>query len=162
MTIYGPPPEKRGSALATFNVEGIHATDLSTFLDFEGRISASCDLFLLVLSPVDVARPPASMALPSTGRGQGVWFSVQVQGLQCGRGTIAHSRCTTTWASMPQPEPRRTSTTRWCVCDALSRNRLGTAIDFAAVCLGLPLVYGLCARPLHGSMLAALAADKCH
>ena len=31
-----PPPEKRGSPLASFNVEGIHATDLSTFLDFEG------------------------------------------------------------------------------------------------------------------------------
>lgn len=37
VTIYGPPPEKRGSALAAFNVEGVHATDLSTFLDFEGR-----------------------------------------------------------------------------------------------------------------------------
>ena len=36
VTIYGPPPEKRGSPLASFTVDGIHATDLSTFLDFEG------------------------------------------------------------------------------------------------------------------------------
>ncbi|BDA47063.1 probable cysteine desulfurase [Coccomyxa sp. Obi] len=36
VTIYGPPPEKRGSPLCSFNVEGVHATDLSTFLDFEG------------------------------------------------------------------------------------------------------------------------------
>ena len=40
--------------------------------------------------------------------------SVHVQGLRCGRGTTARSRCTTTWASTPQPGPRRTSTTRWC------------------------------------------------
>lgn len=37
LTIYGPPPEKRGSPLCSFNVEGVHATDLSTFLDFEGQ-----------------------------------------------------------------------------------------------------------------------------
>ena len=36
VTIYGPPAEKRGSPLASFTVDGIHATDLSTFLDFEG------------------------------------------------------------------------------------------------------------------------------
>jgi cysteine desulfurase/selenocysteine lyase len=34
--IYGPPPGPKGDArasLCAFNVEGIHATDLSTFLD---------------------------------------------------------------------------------------------------------------------------------
>ena len=37
LTIYGPLPEKRGSPLCSFNVEGVHATDRSTFLDFEGQ-----------------------------------------------------------------------------------------------------------------------------
>lgn len=39
VTIYGPSPEKRGSPLCAFNVEGVHATDVSTFLDFEGEQS---------------------------------------------------------------------------------------------------------------------------
>ena len=43
LTIYGPPPEKRGSPLCSFNVEGVHATDLSTFLDFEGEHMAACN-----------------------------------------------------------------------------------------------------------------------
>ena len=34
--MYGPQPERRGSPLCAFNVEGVHPTDLSTFLDFEG------------------------------------------------------------------------------------------------------------------------------
>ena len=37
VTVYGPKPEQRGSPLCTFNVEGVHPTDLSTFLDFEGK-----------------------------------------------------------------------------------------------------------------------------
>ena len=37
VTVYGPEPERRGSPLCAFNVEGIHPTDLSTFLDFEGK-----------------------------------------------------------------------------------------------------------------------------
>ena len=38
VTVYGPQPERRGSPLCAFNVEGIHPTDLSTFLDFEGDL----------------------------------------------------------------------------------------------------------------------------
>ena len=38
ITIYGPKPERRGSPLCAFNVDGIHPTDLSTFLDFEGML----------------------------------------------------------------------------------------------------------------------------
>ncbi|MFK8182490.1 MAG: SufS family cysteine desulfurase [Phormidesmis sp.] len=39
ITLYGPPPAKDGSgraAIATFTVEGVHAQDLSTFLDQSG------------------------------------------------------------------------------------------------------------------------------
>lgn len=38
VTIYGPKPSaKRGrAALAAFNVEGLHATDVSTILDISG------------------------------------------------------------------------------------------------------------------------------
>lgn len=38
VTLYGPAPGgKRGrAALATFNVEGLHATDVSTLLDTSG------------------------------------------------------------------------------------------------------------------------------
>ena len=36
VTVYGPEPERRGSPLCAFNVDGVHPTDLSTFLDFEG------------------------------------------------------------------------------------------------------------------------------
>ena len=38
VTIYGPPPSvPRGRAsLASFNVEGLHATDVSTLLDASG------------------------------------------------------------------------------------------------------------------------------
>ena len=39
VTIYGPKPERRGSPLCAFNVDGIHPTDLSTFLDFEGLLA---------------------------------------------------------------------------------------------------------------------------
>ena len=39
ITIYGPKPGRRGSPLCTFNVDGIHPTDLSTFLDFEGLLA---------------------------------------------------------------------------------------------------------------------------
>lgn len=38
VTVYGPPPSApRGRAsLCSFNVEGLHATDVSTLLDFSG------------------------------------------------------------------------------------------------------------------------------
>lgn len=37
VTVYGPPPgPSRGAALATFNVNGLHATDVSTLLDGAG------------------------------------------------------------------------------------------------------------------------------
>ncbi len=34
--IYGPPPSRPRAALCAFNVEGVHATDLSMFLDQDG------------------------------------------------------------------------------------------------------------------------------
>jgi cysteine desulfurase/selenocysteine lyase len=36
VTIYGPPPSRGRAALASFNVEGLHATDVSTLLDTSG------------------------------------------------------------------------------------------------------------------------------
>lgn len=36
VTIYGPPPERGRAALCSFNVEGLHASDISTLLDNEG------------------------------------------------------------------------------------------------------------------------------
>lgn len=50
LTIYGPPPEKRGSPLCSFNVEGVHATDLSTFLDFEGQSASLTQIGVQILS----------------------------------------------------------------------------------------------------------------
>lgn len=35
--VYGPKPEKGRAALCSFNVEGLHATDISTLLDQEGE-----------------------------------------------------------------------------------------------------------------------------
>lgn len=36
VTIYGPPPSHGRAALCSFNVEGLHATDVSTLLDASG------------------------------------------------------------------------------------------------------------------------------
>ncbi|DBB03502.1 TPA: Cysteine desulfurase 1, chloroplastic [Trebouxia sp. C0006] len=36
LTIYGPQPSRGRAALCSFNVEGLHATDISTLLDQEG------------------------------------------------------------------------------------------------------------------------------
>lgn len=36
VTIYGPLPSRGRAALASFNVEGLHATDVSTLLDTSG------------------------------------------------------------------------------------------------------------------------------
>jgi len=36
VTIYGPPPSRGRAALCSFNVEGLHATDISTLLDHSG------------------------------------------------------------------------------------------------------------------------------
>lgn len=36
LTVYGPPKGVARAALAAFNVEGIHANDLSTFIDQDG------------------------------------------------------------------------------------------------------------------------------
>jgi hypothetical protein len=39
VTIYGPPPARGRAALASFNVDNLHATDISTALnDFHGEI----------------------------------------------------------------------------------------------------------------------------
>ena len=37
LTIYGPNPCRGRAALCSFNVEGLHATDISTLLDQEGE-----------------------------------------------------------------------------------------------------------------------------
>ena len=37
LTIYGPKPSRGRAALCSFNVKGLHATDISTLLDQEGR-----------------------------------------------------------------------------------------------------------------------------
>lgn len=37
LTIYGPNPCRGRAALCSFNVEGLHATDISTLLDQEGN-----------------------------------------------------------------------------------------------------------------------------
>jgi hypothetical protein len=36
VSIYGPPPSRGRAALCAFNVEGLHATDVSTMLDLSG------------------------------------------------------------------------------------------------------------------------------
>ena len=36
--IYGPPPSAGRAALCSFNVKGLHATDVSTVLDQSGRV----------------------------------------------------------------------------------------------------------------------------
>lgn len=36
VTIYGPNPCRGRAALCSFNVDGLHATDISTLLDQEG------------------------------------------------------------------------------------------------------------------------------
>ena len=36
LTIYGPKPSRGRAALCSFNVKGLHATDISTLLDQEG------------------------------------------------------------------------------------------------------------------------------
>ena len=38
LTIYGPQPSRGRAALCSFNVEGLHATDISTLLDQEGKL----------------------------------------------------------------------------------------------------------------------------
>ena len=38
LTIYGPKPSRGRAALCSFNVEGLHATDISTLLDQEGKL----------------------------------------------------------------------------------------------------------------------------
>ena len=65
VTIYGPPPERRGSALAAFTVEGVHATDLSTFLDFEGAgpLCRHGDIYARCMWP----RRPPGVELPYSG-----------------------------------------------------------------------------------------------
>lgn len=41
VTIYGPPPSRGRAALASFNVAGLHATDVSTLLDTSGADSTA-------------------------------------------------------------------------------------------------------------------------
>ena len=50
--VYGPKPEKGRAALCSFNVEGLHATDISTLLDQEGKCMQhiSCMLYFLAIS----------------------------------------------------------------------------------------------------------------
>ena len=46
VTIYGPPPSRGRAALASFNVEGLHANDISSLLDTYGaalRLAAMHD-----------------------------------------------------------------------------------------------------------------------
>ena len=43
VTIYGPPPENGRAALCSFNVEGLHASDVSTLLDHEGGLPLPLD-----------------------------------------------------------------------------------------------------------------------
>lgn len=42
LTIYGPRPERGRTALCSFNVEGVHPTDISTLLDMNGKLSQLC------------------------------------------------------------------------------------------------------------------------
>lgn len=109
LTIYGPPPEKRGSPLCSFNVEGVHATDLSTFLDFEGEQSAAC--FIQVLQLLHFNSEHLILDYKSGGL-----TCVMMQALQCGQAITAHSRCTITWASMHQLVLPLTSITQRCAC----------------------------------------------
>ena len=37
LSIYGPRPERGRTALCSFNVEGVHPTDISTLLDMNGE-----------------------------------------------------------------------------------------------------------------------------
>jgi cysteine desulfurase/selenocysteine lyase len=38
VTIYGPRPERGRAALCSFNVKGVHPTDISTILDMNGEV----------------------------------------------------------------------------------------------------------------------------
>ena len=42
LTIYGPRPERGRTALCSFNVEGVHPTDISTLLDMNGTDLVLC------------------------------------------------------------------------------------------------------------------------
>ena len=42
LTIYGPRPERGRTALCSFNVEGVHPTDISTLLDMNGKLNSLC------------------------------------------------------------------------------------------------------------------------
>ncbi len=44
--IYGPPASRPRAALCAFNVEGIHATDISMFLDQDGKHAAPAMNFI--------------------------------------------------------------------------------------------------------------------
>ena len=41
LTVYGPSPSRGRAALCSFNVKGLHATDISTLLDQEGTGSVT-------------------------------------------------------------------------------------------------------------------------
>lgn len=60
VTIYGPPPSRGRAALCTFNVEGLHATDVSTLLDQAGGT---------VFLPIGVFPPPRTFV--------DIWCSLQ-------------------------------------------------------------------------------------
>ena len=129
ITIYGPKPERRGSPLCAFNVDAIHPTDLSTFLDFEGSLalmtmilasaslrSSACGPCLLLKS--DPCRTSVSRNMCGIGLGcrdccmrlMSTGMSWDVQALLYDLGTTARSRCIMLWASALPPEPLLTYT----------------------------------------------------
>ena len=106
--MYGPQPERRGSPLCAFNVEGVHPTDLSTFLDFEGEKEKPG---LFTVSIACIATYAASENPSASSRellvrrrharsqeGQAQHMHIPAQALRCGLDTIAASLFITLWA----------------------------------------------------------------
>ena len=86
VSIYGPEPGCEGgrAGLATFNLEGLHATDVSMLLDAAGAIS---ERFW-----VNLQGWRCSQGTTARSRSNIISNRVNLQGWQCGPGTTARSR----------------------------------------------------------------------
>jgi len=61
VTVYGPPSSRGRAALCSFNVEGLHATDVSTLLDHSG--AAPCPVCNCCCHPLMENAMPAWFTL---------------------------------------------------------------------------------------------------
>ena len=94
LTIYGPKPSRGRAALCSFNVKGLHATDISTLLDQEGVL-----LFFLCIDSClravhAVGHTRLDSDLPDSSRIQLVYLCLAKRMLVVLKGlTRYHSTC---------------------------------------------------------------------